>query len=113
MKTMMISAASAAAFAILLGISAPVSAQADAPKPAADKCEWQSSPQIGPRTPLKAPICRKAGNQREALTGIGGPNCDPSYTGKTGRYVWRMRPQHGPRAPLQAPVREWVDVEAC
>ncbi|MBB6125571.1 hypothetical protein FHS92_003335 [Sphingobium subterraneum] len=47
------------------------------------------------------------------MTGIGGPNCDPSYTGKTGRYVWRMRPQHGPRAPLQAPVREWVDVEAC
>lgn len=109
MKTLMIGAASTAAFAALLGISAPASAQSDAPKPEASRCEWKAQPQYGPRAPLRAPVCKKPGDE---LTGTGGPNCDPSYKGKTGRYVWRMRPQYGPKAPMQM-VRVWVDVEAC
>jgi hypothetical protein len=107
MKTLIISA-SVAAFAMLVAVPVPVWAQADAEKPATIKCEWQ--PQApGPRAPLSARVCKEVADQREQLTGIGGPDCDPAYTGKTGRYVWRSRPQYGPRAPLQGPVRVWVD----
>lgn len=102
----LITCASAAVVALFIAGSAPASAQSDAPKPEASRCQWQSQPQYGPRAPLRAPVCMKPGDE---LKGTGGPNCDPTYKGKTGRYVWRSRPQYGPRAPLQAPVRVWVD----
>lgn len=106
MKTLIFSA-SVAAFTMLVAVPVPALAQADVEKPAASKCVWQSQPP-GPRAPLRAPVCKKAGDQREQWTGIGGPECDPAYTGKTGRYVWRARPQYGPRAPVQGPVRVWI-----
>lgn len=107
MKTLIISA-SVAAFTMLVAAPVPVLAQADVEKPATIKCEWQ--PQApGPRAPLSARVCKKVTDQREQWKGVGGPECDPAYTGKTGRYVWRSRPQYGPRAPLQGPVRVWVD----
>ena len=98
MKTL-IFGASAAAFTMLIAAPVPALAQADIEKPAASKCEWSQAP--GPRATPRW-VCEK-------MTGVGGPECDPAYTGKTGRYVWRSRPQYGPRAPLQAPVRVWVD----
>lgn len=99
--------ASAAALALLVATPASASAQADAGKPVASKCVWSQPP--GPRAPLRAPVCKKVADQREQWKGTGGPECDPNYKGKTGRYVWRSRPQYGPRAPLQGPVRVWVD----
>ena len=111
MKTFAFSAATAAAFAALLAVPAPASAQSDAPKPASGRCEWQSQPQVGPRAPLRAPVCREIGDRREDMKGMGGPECDPKMVSKTGRYEWRSPRQLGPRAPLQAPVRAWV--EAC
>lgn len=107
----LIFSASVAAFTMLVAVPVPALAQADVEKPATSKCVWQSQTQPGPRAPLRAPVCKKAGDQREQWTGKGGPQCDPAYTGKTGHYEWRARPQYGPRAPLQAPVRVWV--EAC
>jgi hypothetical protein len=107
MKTLIFSA-TVAAFTMLAAAPVPALAQADVEKPATIKCEWQ--PQApGPRAPLSARVCRKVADQREQWTGKGGPECDPAYTGKIGRYVWRQRPQYGPRAPLQGPVRVWVD----
>lgn len=107
MKTLIISA-SVAAFTMLVAAPVPVLAQADIEKPATIKCEWQ--PQApGPRAPLSARVCKKVAEQREKWIGVGGPECDPAYTGQTGRYVWRIRPQYGPRAPLQGPVRVGVD----
>lgn len=103
--------ASATALAMLVVGPAPASAQADTGKSPASKCEWQSQPQYGPRAPLRAPVCIKADKQREQMKGMGGPECDPAYKGKTGRWEWRSRPQYGPRAPLQPPVQTWV--EAC
>lgn len=105
MKTLIFSA-SAAAFTMLVAVPVPALAQADVEKPAASKCVWSQDP--GPRAPLRR-ICKKVADPREQMTGVGGPECDPSYKGKTGRYVWRSRPQYGPRAPLQGPVRVWVD----
>src|SRR3546814_7738708 len=103
MKTLIFSA-SAAAFTMLVAVPAPALAQADVEKPATIKCEWQ--PQApGPRAPLSARVCKKVADPREQMTGVGGPECDPAYTGKTGRYVWRSRPQYGTRAPLQGPIR--------
>lgn len=110
MKTF-IFGASAVAFAMLVAAPGPASAQASAEKPSTSKCEWQSQPPYGPRAPLRAPVCKKVGEQREQRAGVGGPECDPNYKGETGRWVWRATPQYGPRAPLQAPVRVWV--EAC
>ena len=90
MKTLIFTAA-AAAFTVLVATPVPALAQADVEKPATVKCEWQ--PQApGPRAPLSARVCKKVGDQRDQWTGKGGPECDPAYTGKTGRYVWRMRP---------------------
>lgn len=105
MKTLIFSA-SAAAFTMLVAVPVPALAQADVEKPATIKCEWSQDP--GPRAPLRR-VCKKVADPREEMTGVGGPECDPSYKGKTGRYVWRSRPQYGPRAPLQGPVRVWVD----
>ena len=105
MKTFIFGAA-VAAIAMLATAPAPASAQADVEKPAASKCVWSQNP--GPRAPLRW-VCKKAGDESKQWTGVGGPECDPSYKGKTGRWVWRARPQYGPRAPLQAPVRVWVD----
>ncbi|MCF8707704.1 hypothetical protein [Rhizorhapis sp. SPR117] len=105
MKTLIFGAA-VAAFAMLAAAPAPASAQADAAKLATIKCVWSQDP--GPRAPLRR-VCKKVADPRDQMTGVGGPECDPAYTGKTGRYVWRSRPQYGPRAPLQAPVRVWVD----
>jgi hypothetical protein len=105
----LIFSASVAAFTMLVTVPAPALAQPNAEKPATSKCVWQSQTQPGPRAPLRAPVCKKAGDQREQWTGIGGPECDPNYKGKEGRWVWRTRPQYGPRAPLQAPVRVWID----
>ena len=91
MKTL-IFGAWAAAFTILVAAPVPVLAQADVEKPATIKCEGQ--PQApGPRAPLSARVCKKVTDQSEKWTGVGGPECDPAYTGKTGRYVWRSRPQ--------------------
>lgn len=105
MKTIIFSA-SAAAFTMLVAAPVPVLAQANVEKPAATKCVWSQAP--GPRaTPRR--VCENVVDAREQWTGKGGPECDPAYTGKPGRYVWRMRPQYGPRAPLQGPVRVWVD----
>ena len=105
MKTLILSA-SVAAFTMLVAVPVPVLAHTDVEKQPTIECEWQ--PQApGPRAPLSARVCKKVADQRERA--IGGPECDPSYTGKTGRYVWRSRPQYGPHAPLQAPVRVWVD----
>lgn len=113
MKTIMFSA-SAAAFMLVVAGSVPAAAQSDVQKPSSSKCEWQSQQQPGPRAPLRASVCKKVGDQREEWTGKGGPECDPAYTGKTGRYVWRARPQYGPRAPMQGPVRVWIDgSDAC
>ncbi|SCW89387.1 hypothetical protein SAMN02927924_03777 [Sphingobium faniae] len=108
MKTL-IFGVSAAVFTLVAAAPVPALAQADVEKPAASKCVWQSQSQPGPRAPLRAPVCKKADDQREQRTGKGEPECDPAYTGTTGRYVWRSRPQYGPRAPLQAPVRVWID----
>ena len=105
MKTL-IFGASVAAFTMLAAAPVPALAQADVEKPAASKCVWSQAP--GPRaTPRR--VCEKVVDPREQMTGVGGPECDPAYTGKTGRYVWRSRPQYGPRAPLQGSVRVWVD----
>ena len=110
MKTLICSA-SAVALTLLIVGAPPASAQSAAQKPSASKCEWQPAPQFGPRAPLRAPACVERGDQRKTFTGKGGPECDPSYTGK-GHYVWRQRPQAGgPRAPLLAPERVWL--EAC
>ena len=107
MKTLIFSA-SVAAFTMLVAAPVPALAQVDVEKPATIKCEWQ--PQApGPRAPLSARVCKKVADPRTQMTGIGGPECDTAYAGKTGRYVWRSRPQYGPRAPLQGPVRVWVD----
>lgn len=110
MKTLIFSA-SAAAFTLLMASSVPTAAQSDAQKPSSSKCEWQSQQQPGPRAPLRASVCKRVGDQREQWTGMGGPDCDPAYTGKTGHWVWRARPQYGPRAPFQAPERVWL--ESC
>ena len=100
---------SAAALAMLAAGSGPAAARSDMSRASPDKCVWQAPPQYGPRAPLRAPVCLKPS---EAYTGMGGPECDSSYTGKTGHYVWRSRPQAGgPRAPLQAPELIWL--EAC
>ena len=109
MKTLIFSASAAAA--LLMAGSVPAVAQSDIQRPSPSQCEWQSPPQFGPRAPLRAPVCKKVGDLRAAWTGKGGPECDPAYAGKTGRYEWRARPQFGPRAPMQAPVRVWI--EAC
>lgn len=110
MKTLLLSA-SAAAVMLLMAGSVPALAQPDSQKPSASKCEWQTQPQYGPRAPLRAPVCKKAGDDRARWTGKGGPECDPAYTGKTGHWVWRSRPTYGPRAPVRAPERVWL--EAC
>ena len=104
MKTLIFSA-SLAAFTMLAAAPVPVFAHADVENAAASQCVWSQAP--GPRAPLRW-VCQKVAGQREQ-TGIGGPECDPAYTGKTGRYVWRSLPQVGPRAPLQGPVRVWID----
>src|SRR3546814_15652569 len=83
----LITCASAAVVALFMAGSAPASAQSDAPKPEASRCQWQSQPQYGPRAPLRAPVCIKPGDE---LKGTGGPNCDPTYKGETGRYVWQI-----------------------
>lgn len=107
MKTLIFTAA-AAAFTMLVAAPVPALVQADVEKPAATKCVWFQGP--GPRaTPRR--VCEKVGDQREQMNGMGGPECDPAYRGKTGRWEWRSRPQYGPRAPLQPPVQVWV--EAC
>lgn len=108
MKTLILSA-SAAAVALYLAGPVPAAAQSDSPRPSANRCEWQAQPQYGPRAPLRAPVCKKAGDERAQWTGIGGPECDPAYTGKTARWVWRTPPTYGPRAPVRAPVRVWVE----
>lgn len=108
MKTL-IFGASVAAFTLLIAGSVPAAAQSNAPRREASRCEWQSQPQYGPRAPLRAPVCKKLGDE---LRGTGGPNCDPTYKGTTSGYVWRLRPQYGPKAPMQM-ERVWVDVEAC
>lgn len=107
MKILIISI-SAAAFTIFVAAPVPVLARVDAKKPAATKCVWSQAP--GPRAPLRR-VCEKIVDPRERMTGVGGPECDPSYTGKTGRWVWRTRPTYGPRAPMPAPERVWI--EAC
>lgn len=107
MKSLIFST-SAAAFTMLVAIPVPSLAQADVEKPSANRCEWRAQPQQGPRAPLRAQVCKSVDEQ---WTGIGGPDCDPHYTGKDGHWVWQVPRQYGPRGPVRAPVRVWL--EAC
>jgi len=102
---------SAAALTLFAAGSVPAAAHPSAWAPSAMTCEWQAPPQYGPRAPLLAPVCKTRGHERVKMPAMGGPECDPAYTGRTGRWVWRAAPQYGPRGPLQAPLRVWV--QAC
>jgi hypothetical protein len=106
MKTMMISVALAAAYVALLGVGAPAAAQLRAPAPTSDRCDWQAQRQVGPRAPLRAPVCKKAVHE---FTGIGGPECRPQDEGKPGHYEWVSSSRPGPRAAVKAPVRVWFE----
>lgn len=105
MRTLIFSA-SVAAFTMLVTAPVPALAQPNAGKPAATKCVWSPAP--GPRAPLRR-VCEKIVDPREQWTGTGGPECDPNYKGKEGRWVWRAPPNYGPRGPMRPPVRVWID----
>lgn len=99
----------------MLALAMPSFAQAAAPtqtpvvvhQSSGGTCTPQVARQLGPRDPLRAPICKQ---RRNEFAGMGGPDCDPHYTGK-GHEVWRMQPSFGPRAHLLPPSREWI--ESC